>query len=276
MKRVRLTILGRCLGVCSFLLVVCLTQSVVALDAGGTGQADLLKEANEMFRQAGEQSSAALAEGLYQKALARFERLAKDGVRSGQLFYNIGNTYFQLNDIGRAVLNYRRAEQYIPNDENLRHNLQYVLSLQPDKIELNQEEQILKTLLFWHYDLSVYAKMVCLALFNALFWGMMTYKWWRKSSGLRLSLALTLLVCLMLSGSLLYGTSATLRQGVLVASEVVARNGDGNSYSPSFEAPLHAGLDFRLVQQRSGWLQIELKDGRRCWIPEEAAALVDG
>ena len=100
------------------------------------------------FRLAGEAHSSAEAEDLYQKALIRFERLAEEGLQSGHLYYNIANTYYKLNDIGRAVLNYRRAEVFIPNDENLRHNLQYVLSLQPDKIELNQEEQILKTLLF--------------------------------------------------------------------------------------------------------------------------------
>ena len=54
--------------------------------------------------------------------------------------------------------------------------------------------------------------------------------------------------------------------GVVVVSETVARQGDGRSYEPSFEDPLHSGTEFRLLEERPDWLQVELPDGRRCWL----------
>ena len=76
-------------------------------------------EGNQLFREANELSSQnpVAAEDLYRRAALRFERLVNEGgIQSGKLFYNIGNAYFRTNDIGRAILNYRKAEQYIPND----------------------------------------------------------------------------------------------------------------------------------------------------------------
>ncbi len=64
------------------------------------------------------------------------------------------------------------------------------------------------------------------------------------------------------------------REGVILDEEVVARKGDGETYQPSFKDPLHAGTEFRLTQDRDAWYQIELRDGRRCWIPGKAAQLI--
>jgi SH3-like domain-containing protein len=39
---------------------------------------------------------------------------------------------------------------------------------------------------------------------------------------------------------------------------------------------LHAGAEVRLVEERSGWLRVELPDGQQGWLPLEAADVVRG
>ena len=80
--------------------------------------------------------------------------MREGGIENGKLYYNLGNVYFRMNDIGRAILNYRRAESYIPNDPNLHQNLSYARSRRLDEIEERQKTKVLRTLFFWHYDLS--------------------------------------------------------------------------------------------------------------------------
>jgi len=89
--------------------------------------------------------------------------------------------------------------------------------------------------------------------------------------------AICLLLFLLFLGSLLIDqyTRSTNRSGVIVASEVTARKGDGETYQPSFENPLHAGTDFKLVEERGKWLYIELQDGRRAWVPLKSAEFVE-
>ena len=62
--------------------------------------------------------------------------------------------------------------------------------------------------------------------------------------------------------------------GVVVASETIARQGDGQSYDPAFEDPLHAGVEFRVLEERPGWHRVELPDGRRCWLPDRDIQLL--
>ena len=53
-----------------------------------------------------------------------------------------------MKDIGRAILNYRRAEQYLPNDTNLHQNIAFAKTLRIDQIEDKQQTQILQILFF--------------------------------------------------------------------------------------------------------------------------------
>ena len=62
--------------------------------------------------------------------------------------------------------------------------------------------------------------------------------------------------------------------GVIVASEVVARQGDGMNYPASFKDPLHSGTEFEVIRQQSGWLNIELSDGSEGWVPKTSSELI--
>ena len=53
---------------------------------------------------------------------------------------------------------------------------------------------------------------------------------------------------------------------------MIARKGDGDTYEPSFKEPLHAGAEFKLMENRGEWYQVELADGQRCWIPSPPRA----
>ena len=64
------------------------------------------------------------------------------------------------------------------------------------------------------------------------------------------------------------------RPGVVIVEEVTARKGDSESYEASFQEPLHSGAEFVLVEERNSWTHVELPDGRRCWLPADAVAMV--
>jgi len=244
----------------------------------GSAQRELFLEANTFFNQANEvlMLDVVQAEDLYRKAILRYERLVAEGIQNGKLFYNIGNAYFRLGDIGRAVLNYRRAEQYIPNDTNLQKNLAYVLEQRQDRFEIKQKEKVLKTLFFWHYDLTAMTRSILFGVAYCLFWAVLALRvfWIRPFMTWILGISFT--VVLLFSSSLLvdYYVKNSNRAGVIVVPEVVARKGDGASYQPSFEEPLHAGTEFSLLDMRNQWLRIELTDGSQTWVPDRTVKLV--
>lgn len=240
---------------------------------------DLYSEGKALFRQANEQAETdgEAARALYRRAVQRFERVVREGgIHNGKLYYNIGNIHFRLGDLGRAILYYRRAERYIPDDVNLQQNLAFARRRRADLVPEKQEQMVLKTVLFWHYDLSLRTRSILLATFCLLFWGGLALRLLRPGAVPRAVVVAAGVVALLLFGSILYQTEVqdALSAGVVVATEVVGRKGDGETYQPSFKEPLHAGTEFVLVERRAEWMQVELADGRRCWLPRSAVELL--
>ena len=154
----------------SVLFAGILLASSQMLSAVEAGELDtLLSEGEEFFQQASNTEDAERARALYQKALYRFEAVIDEGQGSnGKLLYNIGNTYYRLGHIGRAILFYRRAQLLIPADRNLKHNLRFVRTQRVDLIPSRQDSAVFRTLFIWHFSVPMRAKLF---LFIAACWG---------------------------------------------------------------------------------------------------------
>ncbi len=239
----------------------------------------LLNQANEAFRQANSiTDEASRADKLYEKAILSFEKIINEGkIENAKLYYNLGNAYFLKGDIGRAILNYRRAEKLDSADANIKKNLSFARSRRVDKVQVKTEKRILRTLFFWHYDFSMKSKFVitCI-LFAAVCIGLTIIIWLGRSVpavGVTVICGI-LMICFLGSLVLESRDRAVKICGVITTEQVVARQGDGQNYPASFTDPLHSGLEFDVLERRGGWLHIALSDGSDGWIPENSASLI--
>ncbi len=82
-------------------------------------------------------AASAYSKGNYEQAIKGFESLTLEGGVSAPLLYNLGNSYAQTGQIGKAILNYERALRLTPGDSDVRGNLELI---RKDK-GLFQEEQ---------------------------------------------------------------------------------------------------------------------------------------
>lgn len=270
----------RALVCAAFLLVS--TALLSGARADGLSEEDVnrnLTEGEAAFRRAVEldRSDPQAARDYYRRAILHFELIAGEGgVRNGKLYYNIGNAYFRLDNLGWAILNYNRASLYIPNNENLRQNLEQARNRRLDKIEKKQREKVFKTLFFLHYDVPSYIRLTLFTAFFAAAWLLAALRLFARNSGLRIGLVVAVAASAVLLVSLVAeGLSASRRPaGVITAEMVVARKGDAETYQPSFTEPLHAGTEFKQLESRPGWRHIELENGVRGWIPSDSGELV--
>jgi len=240
---------------------------------------DLFTEAKQYFRQATDMTASdpEQAKDLYRKTALRFERIAQEGnIKNGKLYYNIGNAYFRIGDIGSAILYYRRAQQLIPNDVNLQQNLDYARSKRTDQIEEEQQAKILKTLLFWHYDLSAKTRLILFTLCFMIFCIVASLRLFWKKYGFIWLMSISIFISLLFMGSFLVQVLNQSKHidGVILANEVIARKGNSETYQPSFEAPLHAGTEFEVIEKREDWYHVNLSDGRKCWLPQQSVGFI--
>lgn len=84
------------------------------------------------------EADSAYVQERYQQAAKDYEALLKQGV-SADLYYNLGNCYYRMDQITKAVLNYERALLLSPGDKDIRFNLQMARSKTIDKITPESE-----------------------------------------------------------------------------------------------------------------------------------------
>ena len=225
-----------------------------------------LKAASEAFQAANSSTVASEKNDLYKQALLNYEQLLNnDGYKNGALYYNIANTYFMLDDIGHAILNYRRALKLSPQDENIKTNLEFARKKRVDQIEQSDKQSAFKMLLFWHYAFANNTKYQIAIFTTALFWIFLTAFILKSNKGFLKFAAVFLIVSIVLASSAYVSEQKT--EAVITAQDIIARKGDGFSYEPSFNEPLHAGTELSILEKRTDWLHVMLENGKDTWLP---------
>ena len=73
--------------------------------------------------------------GDYQNAVEGYLDILKSGFESAELYFNIGNSFYKLNNIPESNYYYEKAKSISPNDDDILTNLSFAQNLRIDKIE---------------------------------------------------------------------------------------------------------------------------------------------
>lgn len=241
-------------------------------------QRQILDEAQAEYDRAAQMLRTAPAEATeaFRRSAAQFQLLVDDGIRNGELYYDLGNAWFQAGDLGHAIANYLRAERLMPDDPRLNANLDYARSQVRPQISDDGHEALLRRLAFWHDSWSLRARLWGFGLAWLLLWGALCVRLLRRYPGWNY-LAGTAAACSLLLGiSAMWdiGIDSGQTRGVLVGDQVVVRKGNADSFSPQFEEPINRGVEFEVLEVRPDWLHIELGNGEQGWIQSDDAEIV--
>ena len=120
-------------------------------------------------------------EGRYTQATHLYEKLILSGIHNGEIYYNLGNSYFKMGMLGKAIVSYRLAEIYLPRDEDLKANVSYARQLTKDRIESKQFLSFIKQFCFWYSTLNVRELLLVFLMGHLLLWSLATVKiFWKN------------------------------------------------------------------------------------------------
>ncbi len=244
-----------------FIFLNLLGWILIPLSYGGDQQH---QDALAKFIQAG----LAYKEGDYDQAVGLYQDILSLGLESGEVYYNLGNTYFKDGDLARAILYYERARRLIPRDGDLISNFQYVLSLVknlsiPDRDTFSQKilMGIIDQCTFEEVAIVIYVLFLLLGMTHLV----SRYRDWpRKQTGI------------LMAGILFFELSAI---GFFISKEEVQKDwaiiimeGDAR-YEPREEATTHfqtqKGWKVRMLSEEGAWVKIQREDGKVGWIKKE-------
>ena len=206
------------------------------------------------------------AKNKYQEAADTYESIRKKGLINGYLYYNLGNTYIRLGKTGPAILNYIRAYNFIPRDENLQANLNYAIQQTQDKIPLPDQGKIL-TLFFWVNDLSLGELIKLTMIINLLFWLILIAWFYYRSNTFKLFRNLFLLVLFFSISSLFIKLEAQSNSitGVIMTKKVSVKSSHDLTNKTLFE--LHEGALVKVINKHKNWYEIRLNENQKGWVP---------
>lgn len=196
-----------------------------------------------------------------------FEQAQARGASSADLYANIGNAALQAEDLGGAILNFRRALAMDPDNQRAKQNLQHARTLLPAWVPRPSAEDTLASFFFWRSLLSP-AEQAALAAMAFLVAALLVAVAIRTRSPL--ARALSLLPALAWIGLLLSAVidsrAGAEVDAVVIADEVDARASDSRNAAMRFAKPLPGGTEVRILETREHWAHLRLANGRDAWV----------
>lgn len=187
----------------------------------------------------------------YRVAASKLESIVAEGVRSGAVYYNLGNAYYRAGEYGRAILNYRKAKPYRPRDTYLEANLQQALAAAPGRLA-QPATPWWSHVLFWNEWFSFPMKVQLTGF------GFMMVAAFVLAGILLRRPRLHLIAGVFLLFGAAIGLDASLSDPessarAVITAETIARKGTGNDYEPAFDQPLRDGAEFTILNQTPDW-----------------------
>lgn len=213
-------------------------------------------------------------EYFYRSASLLEELITTGKLDNAYLYYNLANSWMNSGNTGRAILNYRKAEQRMPGNQMVKNNLSIARSSVESRIERTEVNALLRTIFFIHYDLSFNFRYLLMISFISIFITASATALFKKKKILK-NIQLIAGIIILSFGISLFLDMGKPAEGVIVFKEVTARKGDSAGYESSFTENLTEGVEFSLISERNQWYYIELTDGNTCWIPGNSAELIE-
>ncbi len=208
--------------------------------------------------------------GRYEEAIKFYELILSKNIKNGHVYFNLGNSYYKQNNIGKAILNYERAKNFLPRDQDVQFNLRFAHSQKRDTFSETDENPFTKIILFIYNVFSL----------NTLFWivyglllviiASLLFRWFNKNIDYQVInqkvtyySVIIFIILLFILVVKVYETKTTT-YGIIIADESKVKSGPSQSYTDIFN--LHAGTKVRIRKENNDWYLVSIPNGYNGYI----------
>lgn len=224
----------------------------------------LFTDANEKYLQAAKfiaSKKIQEADQHLKEAAKQYETILAGGFKNGQIYYNLGNTYYRQGELGKAIVNYRRAERFMPRNADLDANLRLVKGYTEDREFSTEIPVVIRRIFFWVFllnldELSIVTVSLYVVVMITLFFSIIRKYAWLKRVLLGFSIAL--FVVMVSLGIKIYREQG-VNCGVIIATKCEVRYGPGEEYEPKFE--IHNGAECVIEDEKDDWYRVYVNVG---------------
>lgn len=221
---------------------------------------------NKLF----DQATTAYNGGEYQKAINFYNNILDNGEHSTAVYYNLGNSYYKLNEIAESIYFYEKALLLSPSDQEIKTNLSYAQNMTLDAIDTLPETGISKlyknitgklTFDQWAY-LAIGTMFIFVILYIIFYYS--SYSSRKRWAFIGSLFALSISIIAVLFAFIQQRDYNESQPAIIFAEESLVKSEPNEASSQVFV--LHAGTKVNVLNQLEGWNKIKLTDGKTGWI----------
>ena len=225
-----------------------------------------------------------VADSLYEKeafaeAVVMYEDIIANKGISADIYYNLGNCYYKLDDVARAILNYERALLLDQGDEDIRANLALARGKTIDKVT-SASEMFFVT--WWKglansFSVDEWA-VIGISSFVLMLIGILVYMFIPSLMARKIGVygAMTLLFVTIVANvaAMHQRYSITHRDMAIVISPVVSVKSSPSETSTDLFL-MHSGSKVTITDKTmKDWVEVKLEEGKIGWIPLESIEII--
>ncbi len=230
---------------------------------------DIFESANEAYNN-----------GQYGEAVDLYESIIDRNVHSSELYFNLGNAYYKLNQVAPSIYYFEKALMLNPNDDEIRKNLSFAQNMTIDSIEEIPEVGISRminnaTSIFSYNGwarMAVIFMLVFVSLFLLYYFSVSTAKKRLMFLGSFIALGISIL-----SLSIAFRSFDRFKKDnpAIIFAEITEVRSDPNLRS-EVVFNLHEGTKVQVLESfNTDWSKIKLSDGKTGWIASEDIRLLN-
>lgn len=220
-----------------------------------------------------EQANALYNEGKYGEAIDRYKTILDTKNHSAELYFNLGNAHYKLNNIASSIYYYEKALQLAPNDEAIKHNLAFAQNMTIDAVTIVPEGGLKRILnnVAHSFTFDGWAKtavgfVFCFVILFLFYY--FAYSSVRKRiTFLGSLLALTFMCIALLFAFHKFNLDNLDKPAIVFAKESLVKNEPNNASEEAFK--LHEGTKVQILDTVNNWKKIKLQDGKTGWISSQ-------
>ncbi len=202
----------------------------------------------------------------FELAEVRYLEVLKVDAKNAKANYNLGNTYFHLNQLPKAILYYEKAKKYASSDKNIEHNLKLANNKLFTKMEFSKEFFVTKWIKNLVYHKTSHNWSILFFIFLWLSIVLIVINFFKKNKLVFKSGWLLLLVACILGWFTYKSYQFENTHGYAIVIEEHAYYKSKPVETISAAVAIQAGTKVEIIDADKNWRKIKLPNDKIGWI----------
>lgn len=227
-----------------------------------------------------EKGNALYNKGQYAEAIEKYEDILDGGQHSAEVYYNLANAHYKINNIAPSIFYYEKALQLKPNDPDIKNNRTFAQNMKVDGFgearQVGFTRIINNTINLLSFDHWAILGVVSALLFVVLY---LIYYFSYNTNRKRLAFVFSLISVIIAFVAIAmafqkYSLDKKDNPAIVFAQESKIKT-DPNTSSEEV-LRVHEGTKVQVLEAFNDWKKVKVSNGSEGWIPSEDIKLLNG